>query len=270
MKTRIITGALLVIVLLLAVFVLPKLVAVLLIGVFAAMAAYELLYPTQLVRHIRLLVYTMVAAFWMPLWCWFGAPHAWGLLLLLAFVIALFSEMMASGGRLHLSKVTICLFAGLVLPYLFSSLVRIFAEDQGRFLLMIPCILSFIPDSGAYFVGSFWGRHKLAPVLSPKKTVEGAIGGVVTGVLAVVLYALILDLGFQLQVNYLYAVIYGLVASLADIFGDLMFSAIKRQTGIKDYGNLFPGHGGILDRFDSIMIVAPLTEALLILIPMVV
>jgi len=238
--------------------------------VFSALAAYELLYPTQLVRHIRLVIYSMLAAFLVPLWCWLGMPHSWGLLGMLAFVAALFGEMMGSGGKLPVQKVALCLVAGLLLPYLFAALIRIFALEQGRFLLMIPCILSFIPDSGAYFVGSFFGKHKLAPVLSPKKTVEGAIGGVVTGVLAVMLYALILLLGFSLQVNYLYAAIYGLVASLADIFGDLMFSAIKRQTGLKDYGNLFPGHGGILDRFDSIMIVAPLSEALLILIPMVV
>jgi len=82
------------------------------------------------------------------------------------------------------------------------------------------------------------------------------------------IYALILDLGFsQFRVNYGLAILYGLVGSAAGVFGDLCFSIIKRQTGIKDYGNLIPGHGGILDRFDSMMTVAPLVEALLIIAP---
>ena len=84
-----------------------------------------------------------------------------------------------------------------------------------------------------------------------------------------VVYCLIMQFVFHLQVNYFYAVIYGIVGALAGVFGDLSFSAIKRQTGIKDYGNLIPGHGGILDRFGSTTVVAPLTEALLLLIPVV-
>ena len=270
MKTRIITGVLLVVFLLLLVFVLPKVVTVLAVSLCASVAAYELLYKTQLVRHLRLVIYTMTVAFAIPVWCWFGMPQAWGLLGILAFVVALFAELMASSCKLPVGKLALCLLAGLLLPYLFSSLIRIFSMEDGRFLVAIPCILSFVPDSGAYFIGSFFGKHKMAPILSPKKTVEGAVGGVLTAILAVLLYSLILDHGFDFEINYLVAALYGFLASAADIFGDLMFSAIKRQTQLKDYGNLFPGHGGILDRFDSMMIVAPLIEALLILIPMVV
>lgn len=270
MKTRIITGLSLVTFLVLMVFVLPKLVAVVILSLCAAVGAYELLYATRLVRQIRLLIYTMVIAAAVPLWCWFGMPHAWGLLGLLLFLGALFGEMMASGCKLPVGKLALCLFAGLLLPFLLSSLIRVLSMEQGRFLVAIPCILAFVPDSGAYFIGSYFGKHKLAPVLSPKKTVEGAIGGVLTAVLAIFIYALILDLGFHLEINYLLALLYGILASVADIFGDLMFSAIKRQTEIKDYGNVFPGHGGILDRLDSMMIVGPLVEVMLILFPMVV
>ena len=85
-----------------------------------------------------------------------------------------------------------------------------------------------------------------------------------------VVYALALDFFFDLQVNYIYAVIYGILGSLGAVFGDLCFSVIKRQTGIKDYGNLIPGHGGVLDRFDSMMVVGPLAEALILLIPVAV
>ncbi len=83
-------------------------------------------------------------------------------------------------------------------------------------------------------------------------------------------YALILSTCFDMQVNYLYAVIYGIASAVGSVFGDLCFSVIKRQTGIKDYGKLIPGHGGILDRFDSMMVVAPLAEILLTLLPIAV
>lgn len=270
MKTRIITAAVLVPLLLLLVIVLPKIITVLVVSAFAALAAYELLYCTGYVRHIRLVAYSMLAAFLMPIWCYCGCPYVWGTLGFLAFLCAMFAEIMITAGKLRFEKVCLCLFAGVLLPYLFSALIRIFAtEFIGRHLLMIPCILAFLPDSGAYFAGRFFGKHKLAPVISPNKTVEGALGAIATGIVGMLLYSLILDLGFDWPVNYGSALLYGVVVPVADIYGDLMFSVLKRQTGIKDYGNLFPGHGGILDRFDSMMLVAPLCEVLLIVMPIV-
>jgi len=93
---------------------------------------------------------------------------------------------------------------------------------------------------------------------------------VLTAILGVVAYCLILNKSFGFQVNWVCVPIYGLFGSLGAVFGDLCFSVIKRQTGIKDYGNLIPGHGGILDRFDSMMVVAPLVEFLILVMPMVV
>ena len=89
-------------------------------------------------------------------------------------------------------------------------------------------------------------------------------------VLGMLVYCVVMQVFFQFQVNYLYAVLYGILGSAASVFGDLCFSVIKRQTGIKDYGKLFPGHGGILDRFDSMMVVAPLVEILMLLLPVAV
>ena len=107
-------------------------------------------------------------------------------------------------------------------------------------------------------------------MVSPNKTIEGAVGGLLAAMVGMILYALVLDLGFHFDVNYGIAILYGLIGSAVGVFGDLIFSVIKRQTGIKDYGNLIPGHGGILDRFDSVMMVAPLMEALLVLLPVAV
>ena len=134
-------------------------------------------------------------------------------------------------------------------------------------LMLLPFVAAFLSDTGAYFIGCAWGKHKLAPIISPKKSIEGMLGGIVFAVLGMLLYSWILSLVTGLQANYLYAVIYGLLGALAGVFGDLCFSAIKRQTGIKDYGSIIPGHGGILDRFDSVILVAPLMELLLLVLP---
>ena len=270
MKTRLITAAALIPLLFVVLYVCPNWVTAWLVAVMLAIAAYELLYCTGLVRHVRMVAYSAAAAFAVPLWGHYGIGHGWTVLAVLAFAALLFGEVMLSHTKVQFEKVVYCVFAGLAIPNALASVVRILDGAFGEFMVMIPFILAFIPDSGAYFAGRFFGKHKLAPVISPKKTVEGAIGGCVTGMVCMVIYALVLQRAFQFDVNYLFALVYGLIGSLGAIFGDLCFSVIKRQTGIKDYGNLFPGHGGVLDRFDSVIIVAPLTEALLELLPVAV
>lgn len=270
MKTRVIAAAVLLSLLLIIVLALPKLVTALLFGALAAIGVYELLYRTELVEHVRLVVYSMIMAFLTALWCYFGCKYVWALLGVIVFFAAVFAEMMASHVKLRFSKGAICFAAGLLIPFLLTSLVRIHSGALGRHFILIPFVMAFLSDTGAYFAGRAFGRHKLAPVISPNKTVEGVIGGVFAAVLGMLLYALVLQVAFHLSVNYLYALVYGVVGSLGAVFGDLCFSVIKRQTGIKDYGNLIPGHGGVLDRFDSMMVVGPLAELLLLLIPVAV
>ncbi len=271
MKTRIISSAVLLPLLLIVVLVLPKVFTAILFGLMAAVAAYELLMGTGLVRHMRLVAYSMLMAFLVALWCYFGMPFAWGLLGILVFCGAMFGEMMHDHVKLRFDKIAMCFAAGILVPFLLCSLVRIHSYvGTGKFFILIPFAMAFLSDSGAYFAGKFLGKHKLAPVISPKKTVEGVVGGVLGAIVGMLLYTLVLQLGFGFHVNYAYALIYGLAGSLVSVFGDLCFSVIKRQTGIKDYGNLIPGHGGILDRFDSMIMVAPLAECLLLLIPLAV
>lgn len=270
MKTRVITAAVLIPVLLVVLLVCPNWVTAWALAVMLAIAAYEMLYRTGLVKHVRMVLYSALAAFSVPLLCHYQVAHGWMVLVALGFVALLFAEVMLAHTRVPYEKVTICAFSGLLLPYALSAIIRILDGQYGEYLILTPFVLAFIPDSGAYFAGRFFGKHKLAPVISPKKTVEGAVGGLLTGMLCMVIYMFILQVAFHFEINYLYALIYGLLGSLGAIFGDLCFSVIKRQTGIKDYGNLFPGHGGILDRFDSVMVVAPLTEILLELLPVAV
>ena len=270
MKTRILTAAVLVPLLFLFLIVLPIPCTVVAFGVIGAIGAYELLMGTGLVKHIRLVVYAAIMAFCTPLWCYYGMQYIWALGAIFLFACLLFFELLMSKAKLPLRTVGTTFLAGTLLPFLLCSMVRIFCGNHGRMMVFIPFIAAYMSDAGAYFIGVFFGKTKLAPVISPKKTVEGAVGGVAGGIVSMMIYCLILQFGFQLQVNYLYGLLYGAVGSLAGMFGDLCFSAIKRQTGIKDFGKIFPGHGGVLDRFDSVIVVGPLMELLMILIPMAV
>jgi phosphatidate cytidylyltransferase len=122
---------------------------------------------------------------------------------------------------------------------------------------------AWLGDSGAYFVGSKFGKHKLCPNISPKKSVEGAIGGLITVAVVFVVYSLCYKLfmlhfmDIEFTVHYFSIAIIGLICGVLGIIGDLSASVIKRETGIKDFGKIMPGHGGMMDRFDSVLFVAP-------------
>ena len=268
MKTRIITAAIAIPLLLVVLMVLDKAIAAVVWGLVMGIAAYELLFGTGLIREPRLVIYSCVMAFAVTIWSYFGAVHAYFLLLVMVFLVVLYAEMMASHVKITFDKLALCVMGGLIVPFLLSSIVRILAMKIGRYVILIPFAIAFVSDSGALFAGMLFGRHKLAPVISQHKTIEGVIGGVIASVLAMVIYAVVLQFS-HFDVNYINAILYGVFGSIAGSFGDLCFSVVKRQTGIKDYGNLIPGHGGILDRFDSMMLVGPLVEALLLLMPII-
>lgn len=269
MKARLISAAILLPICFLIIWVLPKAVCAIAVAVLCALMVYELLKLTGLVTHTRLLIYTMLAAFMVPLWCHLGMSLPWGQLGLLVFFCAIFGEMLYNHVKVRFEMIVYCLVAGILLPYLLSAIVRILDFYSGRDLIIIPLILAFLPDSGAYFIGIRYGKRKLAPTVSPNKSVEGALAGAATAIIGMLVYAVVMDLVTDYDVSYSLALIYGVIGAAADVFGDLIFSAIKRQLGIKDYGKLIPGHGGVLDRFDSLIVVAPLTEILITLIPVV-
>lgn len=270
MKTRILAAAVLIPVLLLVVLVAPKEVAGVIMGLLMAIASYELLYRTKLVRRARLVIYSSVMAFAISIWSCLEAVHAYFLLLLILYFILMFSEIMKDHVKIRIEMIALCFVSGVIIPYMLTALVRILMMNLGRYVIMIPFVIAFMSDAGAYFVGIKFGKHKLAPVVSPNKTIEGVLGGLAGAIVGMLIYTVILDWPCGLDVNYLIAVLYGIVGSAAGTFGDLCFSVIKRQTGIKDYGELIPGHGGALDRFDSLVMVAPLMEALLLVLPVII
>lgn len=270
MKIRTIASfALLPFVIIIALFA-PKIVTALCLGIMCSIASYEMLYTTKLVRHPRMLLYTIIAAFLIAIWSFLGSVTVFAAVIAFVFFIMLFTEIMLSNMKISYTKVCMCFTSGLILPYMLCAIVRILMQDNGRFFVLVPFAVAFISDSFAYLVGVKFGKHKLSPVISPNKTIEGVAGGVAVTILGMVIYGLVLQLGFGFKVNYFYTTVYAILGSAVGVFGDLSFSVIKRQTGIKDYGNLIPGHGGILDRFDSMILVAPFIEILLFLLPMAV
>lgn len=259
MKTRILS-ALVGIVILLSVLLCPWLwVFALVVAAAAAVAIYELLHNTGIVKSKWMLWGSMV----------FAAAQTWnicradfyGMLLLmvlyLAFVLVLFAVFRKSfvwkGFGLSLY-----VFIGFGSLGFLRSVFGIFEPNYGLVLVMLPMVIAWMSDTGAYFTGVFFGRHKMAPVISPKKTWEGFFGGWVISIGLTVLYGVIcnavVDTEFDL---WMLAVIAAVLAPLS-VVGDLLASWVKRRTGIKDYGNIMPGHGGVMDRFDSVVFIAPL------------
>ena len=139
----------------------------------------------------------------------------------------------------------------------FSSLTLLSDMDHGVIMFILWFFLPWICDGMAYFAGRAFGKHKLIPAVSPKKTVEGAIGGVVGTVVLMMVFALVMQLGFGYKPNYVGMLIMTLIACPISMFGDLIASLLKREYGVKDYGNLLPGHGGVMDRFDSCIATGP-------------
>ena len=270
MKTRIIAAAVLLPLLLIVVLFLPKFCTAIIFGIMAAIGARELTKGTGLVQHHRLISYAMIMAFFVCVWSSMWTVYPLLLLGIFGLFCGMFAELLFTHTELPFEKIAITFIAGWVMPFLLGAVVRIYSQLFGRVLILLPFVIAFSSDSAAYFAGKFLGKHKLAPVISPNKTVEGLLGGLLGAVLGVIAYCLVMDKILGLQVRYLYVPVYGILGSLGAVFGDLCFSAVKRQTGIKDYGNLIPGHGGILDRFDSMIVVAPLVELLMLYIPMVV
>lgn len=248
-------------------FFAPPICMPFLIAGLSAIAIHEILWSTGCVKHFRISVYSTVLGMLIPFWFYFGGRPLQVFVALFIYVILLFCEAIASRQKVSLEQMGSAFFVSIMIPMFLSSFVRIMRMEQGRYYVLLPFVAAFTSDAFALFAGMLFGKHKLAPNLSPKKTIEGSIGGFVGAILCVLVYAVIVGKIWDFAPNYLVFVLYGLLGSAISQLGDLAFSYIKREYGIKDYGNLLPGHGGILDRFDSIIFCAPLTEIMLLLFP---
>ena len=181
------------------------------------------------------------------------------MMLFMGFMILLMFVFVFAYPKYHASEVMAVFFGLFYVAIMLSFVYQIRTLERGLYLAFLVFLCSWGCDTCAYCVGMLIGKHKMAPILSPKKSVEGAVGGVVGAALLGVIYAAATQ-GPILE----YAVICA-VGALISMVGDLAASAIKRNQGIKDYGKIIPGHGGILDRFDSVIFTAPVIYFLSIL-----
>lgn len=273
MKNRLLVAAVGVPLILLVLFVLPEPLTPTAIALLSAIGTYEAMHAVGM-NHPRIALYTAVVAMIVPFWVYGGESRTVALAVLLVYLILVFVEAFLSRFRVKIDRVGSALFFALVISYCLSSIVRIGMMELRTSYILLPLALPFMVDAAAMLTGMFMkkrkgeeGIRKLAPVLSPKKTVEGSIGGLVAGLVGALLYGLVFHLITEVTVNYYFLAVYGILGAVISQFGDLSFSYIKRTRKIKDFGTLLPGHGGVLDRFDSVIFCAPLVEILIDWIP---
>lgn len=190
--------------------------------------------------------------------CLWEFPH-YPLVLPVVWVFAMiaFGHMMRHIGDIRFDCFAGIVLCALMLPLFFRSFAVIRQWTYGLYYLIVVIVGCAVNDVAAYFFGKAFGSHKLAPIISPGKTIEGGIGGLVCSTVLLETLSFILSRSSGVRVEYGLLMLYLILASLIGQFGDLSMSVIKRTAGIKDFGNLLPGHGGVLDRFDSLLFVAP-------------
>lgn len=276
MKQRIISAGVGLIVLAVVLCFYNTIVLNLAISFISAVAVYEILHATKTLQNKVLSVLCIATAAiipfvkahlvkeYFPIFCMF--------FIFLSFVILLKTHDITTVQNMALCDM-------MTLGLTTALCCVLYLRDQfgvacGIFYLIIILGGGWLTDTGAYFVGKKFGKRKMSPYISPKKTVEGAVGGVITCIVCYVLIGWIAIwvcslFGLTAQVHFVALLILAPFASVAGILGDLAASIIKRQSGIKDFGNIMPGHGGVLDRFDSVYFVAPFVFVFVQFVPII-
>lgn len=266
MKQRIITGVILALIALVVLFLSHTIVYPTVVTVLCIIAAVEMLRCIGVLKEPLLAVPSILFAALCPV---LAVGYRYGVLLtamlgflfLLLFMLVFAHEKVktesACTAFTMITYITICFVCLIRLRYVTTEAGTNAGDLVGQYVYLLVFIAAWVTDTFAYFTGFFFGKHKLCPKISPKKTVEGSIGGILFCVAAFLLYGTALSARFGLIPNYAGLAAVGLVMSVLAQIGDLLLSVIKRTYGVKDYGKLFPGHGGVLDRFDSVLLLAP-------------
>lgn len=266
MKTRVMFGVCGAIFVILALFVFPPFVAQGCMMALSVVAAQEFTAAIAGKNSRALQIASMVLALGMS---WASAQNSYDVYytraMMLIGVVVLFAILLRTHQKNGFTEIAGAYFGGIIIPYLLMSIIRIFTMEgaNGQLLIVIPLLAAWGSDTCALFAGMAFGKHKLAPVISPKKTIEGSIGGVIGATLLLVIYGVAVTTWSDTVLSVPLCMVVGIFGAVLGQIGDLSFSIVKRKSGIKDYGKIFPGHGGVLDRFDSVIFVAPVVEILL-------
>ncbi len=260
MKQRILTGIVLVLIFVPILMLSGTIVFNIAAALCSVLGVYEMLSCVGQKKQLWLAVPSLIYAAAGPLLARTRFATAYGVLLsitvlylmYLMFIHVFLAEMIRT------TDIGVVFMTTVYITVAFTSIIRLRdVGNIGKYLYMFIFIGAWITDIFAYFGGRLFGKHKLCPLISPKKTIEGSVCGILFCSLAFVLYSYWIARQTELTPHYLLIAAIGAFISIVSQFGDLTASAIKRDYGMKDYGKIFPGHGGILDRFDSILAVAP-------------
>lgn len=274
MKVRIITGVCMGAVMIPVLLFSEYIIYPIFLSLLCLMATYEMLKVFKKERRPEIAVPSFLLAVGYPLIPFFIRNIDWQLAFVIMalgiclYMMYLFSICVAHKGRMLLVEVfsTFTTVSYILIGFSALSIIRYLPFGEYEFLLAF--FTAWGCDIFAYFVGTFIGKHKLIVEVSPKKTVEGAIGGVVCTFAIIMLYGFLIERFVPgVEANYIALAILGLVLPVVSQIGDLFASLIKREAGIKDYSKLFPGHGGVMDRFDSMIAVAIVTLMITMIMP---
>lgn len=226
------------------------------IAVFSGISSYEVFKITKIKSPLILILNIAVSAI-VPLL--YSILEEYVLIIYIAYIIILFIYFIINNSKITFITISQVFFLEFYVTVFFSSILSVRnLEKGGLYLFFLIFISAWITDIFAYFTGFLIGKHKLCPIISPKKTIEGSVGGIIFTVIAYIIYGLILVKYFDVNVNYFTLMVLAFLSSAVSQIGDLSASLIKRYYNVKDYGKILPGHGGIMDRFDSVLFVAPL------------
>ncbi|MCI8497264.1 MAG: phosphatidate cytidylyltransferase [Clostridiales bacterium] len=273
MKQRIITALVGVPVFILAMFLLDTIIFPILISLISVISVYEVIKATGYLKVIPAAVASMIFAAAVPFFTTSPISGVRGASCFV-YIIALFVAAIICHEKMPLERLGMVFMMSLLVPFGLACLVftRDFFPQDAVFYVVLIIVAAWMTDIGAYFIGSFFGKHKLVPKISPKKTVEGAVGGIAVSLISVMIISVFYQfviLGDSADISWGILIAYSIAAAVVSMLGDLAASLVKRACGVKDFGKLLPGHGGLLDRFDSVLFVAPLTFFVILYFPII-
>ncbi|MCL1881425.1 MAG: phosphatidate cytidylyltransferase [Oscillospiraceae bacterium] len=270
MVKKVLSGVLAVAIGLVLLWIDRKEVFVIGVSLVSAMAVYEILGATKYIKNIALAVISVGFSAAIPFVLNYDIQFLNTRYVAFAFIIGLFVIMLFSHKKIKFAEFSLVAVVSLCIPFSLSSLIFIYEiipPQHRTFFLLYTCVVTWVSDSGAYFAGTLFGKHKLAPSISPNKTWEGFAGGIAISAI----FGITLGLGYQwfannfnvdnsmqaVEVNVLFLGLMAVPCAMLGVLGDLSASILKRECSVKDFGKILPGHGGFVDRFDSVLFSAP-------------